>query len=467
MEEIGSAKIKVFGVGGGGCNAVNQMVRAGITTAEFVAINTDRQALLASEAPVKLPIGINTTQGLGAGADPERGEKAALESREEIDELLKNVNMLFITAGMGGGTGTGAAPVIASLAKNKNILTVAVVTTPFKFEGKKRMLNALGGIEKLRKQVDTLLIIPNEKLNDILPADVPIMRAFQEADEVLRQAVQSISDLIMRDSIVNLDFADVNAVMRAKGVAHMGIGEASGADKSIKAMRLAVASPLLESDIQGAKNIIMYFQGGSDLTLNETTTACNLVQSIADPDANIIWGMGIYSGEEYQNKVKITVIATGFPEKPAQAEEEEQSNSRAGASAAERNRPNYDAPVFGRPAGQNAAPYQGNGGYSDNAQSYRNGGGYSAGYGSQSPYQQASPHPARPGWYEPRYNDNYGGAGAGYGGNAGGEYGRNYTNPPSGFAPGQSAPGQEQPQEKRNVPKFLERLRRGRIDDNK
>ena len=190
-------------------------------------VNTDRQALLASEAPVKLPIGINTTQGLGAGADPERGEKAALESREEIDELLKNVNMLFITAGMGGGTGTGAAPVIASLAKNKNILTVAVVTTPFKFEGKKRMLNALGGIEKLRKQVDTLLIIPNEKLNDILPADVPIMRAFQEADEVLRQAVQSISDLIMRDSIVNLDFADVNAVMRAKGVAHMGIGEAS------------------------------------------------------------------------------------------------------------------------------------------------------------------------------------------------------------------------------------------------
>ena len=289
----GAAKIKVLGVGGGGCNAVNQMVRAGIKSAEFVAVNTDKQALMASLAPTKLQIGANLTQGLGAGARPEKGEKAAMESREEIEDELKNVDMLFITAGMGGGTGTGAAPVIASLAKNKNILTVAVVTTPFKFEGKKRMINAIEGLEKLKKNVDTLLVIPNEKLNDVLPADTPILKAFMEADEVLRQAVQSISDLIATPSYVNLDFADVSTVMRDQGIAHMGIGEGSGPDKAIKAIRLAVASPLLETNIEGAKNVIINFQGGSDMTLSEMNYACELVQSIADPDANIIWGAGL------------------------------------------------------------------------------------------------------------------------------------------------------------------------------
>lgn len=455
-QEIGVAKIKVFGVGGGGCNAVNQMVEAGITTAEFVAINTDKQALLASKAPVKLPIGQNTTQGLGAGANPEKGEKAALESREDIENLLKNVNMLFITAGMGGGTGTGAAPVIASIAKNKNILTVAVVTTPFKFEGKKRMMNALTGIEKLRKNVDTLLVIPNEKLNDVLSPDATIMQAFEEADEVLRQAVQSISDLIMKDSIINLDFADVNAVMRDQGVAHMGIGEASGPDKSIKAMRLAVASPLLESDIQGAKNIIMYFQGGTDLTLSETNTACNLVQSIADPEAKIIWGMGINSGEEYLNKVKITIIATGFPEKTIR--EREEAITRQGTpqqpAAEQRERPNYSAPDFSGMGRQDASrqgrPNYGTGQNNPSA-------GYSSGY-AQPTYPQPS-HPAqqtRQSGYEQPRNDGYG------------EYPPRY-NPPSGFAPRQpSAPQQPEqpPQEKRNMPKFLERLRRGRLDDN-
>ena len=447
-QDIGSAKIKVFGVGGGGCNAVNQMVRAGINTAEFVAINTDKQALLSSEAPVKLAIGMNTTKGLGAGANPEKGKNAALESRDEIEGLLKDVNMLFITAGMGGGTGTGAAPVIASIAKSNKILTVAVVTTPFKCEGKKRMMNALEGIENLRDNVDTLLVIPNEKLNDVLPADVSIMRAFQEADEVLRQAVQSISDLIMRDSLINLDFADVYAVLHDKGVAHMGIGEASGPDKSLKAMRLAVSSPLLESDIQGAKNIIMYFQGGSDLTLSETNNASTLVQSIADPDANIIWGMGIYEGEEYKNKVKITIIATGFPDKESAQNANGQGQD---ANTEHRARPDFNTPDFSGTRRQGGAGYPG-------AQPYPQSGAH-GGYPNPQPYPGQAPVTPVQGGYEPRYND--GGYGANTGTGAG--YRSGYSEPPSGFAPGRaSAPQQPQPQEqeqvKRNIPKFLQRF---------
>ncbi len=485
----GAAKIKVLGVGGGGCNAVNQMVRAGIKSAEFVAVNTDKQALMASLAPTKLQIGANLTQGLGAGARPEKGEKAAMESREEIEDELKNVDMLFITAGMGGGTGTGAAPVIASLAKNKNILTVAVVTTPFKFEGKKRMINAIEGLEKLKKNVDTLLVIPNEKLNDVLPADTPILKAFMEADEVLRQAVQSISDLIATPSYVNLDFADVSTVMRDQGIAHMGIGEGSGPDKAIKAIRLAVASPLLETNIEGAKNVIINFQGGSDMTLSEMNYACELVQSIADPDANIIWGAGL--DETQKNKVQVTVIATGFNDLPHESDgtssydsvvgrmdDYERENGKGGrereqgsrTSARQEARPS-SAPDFKTPDFSNirrtetardgyssqgrSADYGRDGGTVRDSSSY----GRENGYSGYQPGRTASRQPSD-------YDNRYTGGSERYDN----RYREGYNNyPPSGFAPRQNA-GTQQPEreqtDRRPMPKFLERLRRSRNDDN-
>ena len=306
----GTAKIKVIGAGGGGCNAVNRMIKAEIKSAEFVAVNTDKQALMTSLAQSKIQIGQKLTLGLGAGADPNVGAKAAEESREELRKELQGVDLLFITAGMGGGTGTGAAPVIASIAKEMNILTIAVVTTPFGFEGKRRMSNALQGLEKLKDYVDTLLVIPNQKLTQIMPKGTPVVKAFLEADEVLRKSVQSISDLIVIPSLINLDFADVKSVMSNKGVAHMGIGEGTGSDKAIKAMRAAVASPLLDTNIEGAKNIIINITGGHDLALDEVEYACGLVREIADPDANIIFGAGLE--EEFANKVRATIIATGF-----------------------------------------------------------------------------------------------------------------------------------------------------------
>ncbi|MDE6550178.1 MAG: cell division protein FtsZ [Clostridia bacterium] len=306
----GTAKIKVIGAGGGGCNAVNRMIKAEIKSADFVAVNTDKQALMTSLAQSKIQIGQKLTLGLGAGADPNVGAKAAEESREELRKELQGVDLLFITAGMGGGTGTGAAPVIASIAKEMNILTIAVVTTPFGFEGKRRMSNALQGLEKLKDYVDTLLVIPNQKLTQIMPKGTPVVKAFLEADEVLRKSVQSISDLIVIPSLINLDFADVKSVMSNKGVAHMGIGEGTGSDKAIKAMRAAVASPLLDTNIEGAKNIIINITGGHDLALDEVEYACGLVREIADPDANIIFGAGLE--EEFANKVRATIIATGF-----------------------------------------------------------------------------------------------------------------------------------------------------------
>ena len=344
-EEItGAAKIKVFGVGGGGCNAVNQMIRSGIKSAEFVAVNTDRQALYTSLAERKLQIGEVATRGLGAGAKPEKGTEAALESKKDIENELKDVDMLFITAGMGGGTGTGAAPVIASIAKEHKILTVAVVTTPFKFEGKRRMMNAMEGLHKLKKNVDTLLVIPNEKLNDIMPKGTSVINAFMEADEVLRQAVQSISDLIVKPSYVNLDFADVKTVMEGKGLAHMGIGAASGQEKAVKAMRIAVSSPLLETNIEGAKNVILNFQGGTDMTLDEMTYACELVESIADPDANIIWGADM--NQSMEGKVEVTIIATGFN---IEEEEEEQPEGARALPIAVPPRPDTKCPGLTRP----------------------------------------------------------------------------------------------------------------------
>ena len=259
--------IKVVGVGGGGNNAVNRMVNAGISSAEFVAVNTDKQALLMSKAKHRIQIGEKLTRGLGAGADPEVGSKAAEESKEIIQQMLEGTDLCFITAGMGGGTGTGAAPVIASIAKQLGILTIAVVTKPFSFEGRRRMENAEKGIKELKSSVDTLVVIPNDKLLKIVPKGTPIVEAFRTADDVLRQGIQGISDLIVTPSLINLDFADVKTTIKNKGLAHMGLGKGKGENRTIEAVRQAVSSPLLETTIEGATGIILNIKGGLDLTL--------------------------------------------------------------------------------------------------------------------------------------------------------------------------------------------------------
>ncbi|MBP5651253.1 MAG: cell division protein FtsZ [Clostridia bacterium] len=302
--------IKVIGVGGGGNNAVNRMVNAGITSAEFVAVNTDKQALLMSRAKHRIQIGEKLTRGLGAGADPDIGFKAAEESREMLKDILEGTDLVFITAGMGGGTGTGAAPVIAGIAKEMGILTIAVVTKPFSFEGKRRMENAEHGVKDLKSCVDTLVVIPNEKLLKIVPKGTPIVEAFRTADDVLRQGIQGISDLIVTPSLINLDFADVKTIMKNKGLAHMGLGRGKGENRTIEAVRQAVSSPLLETTIEGATGIILNIKGGLDLTLEEVYNSAELVKEVVDPSCNIIFGSGI--DENMQDEVEITVIATGF-----------------------------------------------------------------------------------------------------------------------------------------------------------
>ena len=303
-------KIKVIGVGGGGNNAVNRMIYAGITSASFVAINTDKQALLMSKAESRLQIGEQLTRGLGAGADPEVGRKAAEESKELIQEILKDTDLVFVTAGMGGGTGTGAAPVVANIAKEMGILTIAVVTKPFRFEGKKRMENAENGIKELKNVVDTLVVIPNDKLLTIVPKNTPIIDAFKTADDVLRQGIQGISDLIVTSSLINLDFADVKAIMKNKGLAHMGLGRGKGENRTIEAVRQAVSSPLLETTIEGATGIILNIKGSPNLTLDEVYESADLVKEVVDPSCNIIFGSGI--DPKMDDEVEITVIATGF-----------------------------------------------------------------------------------------------------------------------------------------------------------
>ena len=302
-------KILVVGVGGGGNNAVNRMIAANIKSAKFVAVNTDKQALMMSNASQQIQIGEKLTRGLGAGADPEVGRKAAEESRAEIAEKLKDTDLVFITAGMGGGTGTGAAPVIASIAKEMGILTIAVVTKPFSFEGMTRMQNAELGIKNLSKCVDTLMVIPNDRLLQIVPK-APVVEAFKYADDVLRQGIQGISDLIATPSLINLDFADVRTVMRNRGLAHMGIGEGKGDNRALDAVRQAVASPLLETTIEGAKAVIINITGGFDLTMSEIDESVKLVKEVIDPSANTIFGATI--DENYNDKIMITVIATGF-----------------------------------------------------------------------------------------------------------------------------------------------------------
>lgn len=302
--------IKVIGVGGGGGNAVNRMVESGLSGVEFVAMNTDQQALLNSKATQKVQLGAKLTKGRGAGADPEIGQRAAEESKDEIANALKGSQMVFITAGMGGGTGTGAAPVVAEVAHDLGILTVGIVTKPFSFEGKRRMDQATAGIERLKEHVDALLVIPNERLRSISQEKITLANAFAKADEVLLQAVQSISDLINIPGIINLDFADVTSIMKDAGYAHMGLGAASGPNKAEEAARMAIASPLLETSINGARGVIVNFLVPPDVDLEDITNASQMIHDAAHPDVNLIWGVAF--DEKLEDEIKIVVIATNF-----------------------------------------------------------------------------------------------------------------------------------------------------------
>lgn len=304
------AQIKVVGVGGAGNNAVNRMIESGLRGVEFIAMNTDKQALMLSKANQKIQIGEKITKGLGAGANPEYGNKAAEESREEIAQNIKGADLVFVTAGMGGGTGTGAAPVVADVAHELGILTIGVVTKPFSFEGRPRMKNAEKGIKELENKVDTLVVIPNDRLLSTVGKGTSLIEAFRVADDVLRQGIQGISDLISQPSLINLDFADVRATMKEKGMAHMGIGFANGENRAVEAARQAISSPLLETTIDGAKAVLINITGDASLGLMEIEEAASLVAKSVDPEANIIFGAGI--DDEMQDQVRITVIATGF-----------------------------------------------------------------------------------------------------------------------------------------------------------
>ena len=306
------AYIKVIGIGGGGGNAVNTMIASGLQGVEFITANTDLQALEATQADMRLQLGANLTRGLGAGAKPEIGRKAAQEDREAIMKALEGADMVFITAGMGGGTGTGAAPIIASMAREKNVLTVAVVTKPFMFEGRQRMRQAEAGIHELRDHVDTLIVIPNQRLLEVVDKRTPLREAFQVADDVLRQAVQSISDLILVPGLVNLDFADVRTIMRGQGKAIMGTGVAQGESRAVVAAQRAIESPLLEASVHGAQGVLINITGGSDMSLYEVHEASSAVQMAAHPDAEIIFGAVI--DEQMRDAIRVTVIATGFAE---------------------------------------------------------------------------------------------------------------------------------------------------------
>ena len=302
--------IKVIGIGGGGNNAINRMIASKLQGVEFISINTDKQQLVNAASEVVLPVGERITRGQGCGANPEKGKKAVEENRDDIIKLIQDADMVFITAGMGGGTGTGGAPVVAEIARELGILTVGVVTKPFKFEGKRRMDQAELGIETLRNTVDSLVVIPNERLKYVTDQKITFLNAFDIADDVLRQAVQSISDLIKMQGLVNLDFADVSAIMRDAGYAHMGVGKASGKDKANDAAKMAIQSPLLETSINGAKRILINFIGSVDIALDEVETAASIVEEAAHPEANIIFGAAI--DDTLDDEIKVTIIATGF-----------------------------------------------------------------------------------------------------------------------------------------------------------
>ena len=314
VDQPSFASIKVVGCGGGGTNAVNRMVEAGLQGVQFIAVNTDKQALALSQADVKIQIGEKLTKGLGAGAVPDVGRRAAEESREEIAQAIKGADLVFVTAGMGGGTGTGAAPIVAEIARESNCLTIAVVTKPFAFEGKQRMKNAEVGINELKQSVDTLVVIPNDRLLQVVSKGTTMLEAFRIADDVLRQGIQGISDLIAVPAMINLDFADVKTIMESGGMAHMGIGVGKGETRLVDAANKAISSPLLETKIDGARAVLINVTGGSDMSIMEINEAANLVMESADSDANIIFGAGI--DETLNDEVRITVIATGFGKTP-------------------------------------------------------------------------------------------------------------------------------------------------------
>lgn len=350
MEQF--AHIKVIGVGGGGNNAINRMIESGVKGVDFIALNTDRQALHSSKAEIKLQIGEKLTKGLGAGANPEIGMKAAEESKNEIAETIKGADMIFITAGMGGGTGTGATPIVADIARELGILTVGVVTKPFTFEGKKRMVHAEVGIEDLKGKVDTLVTIPNDRLLKVAEKRTTMIEAFLMADDVLKQGIQGISDLIAVPALINLDFADVKTIMKDQGIAHMGIGRATGENRSQDAARQAIQSPLLETSIEGAKAVLLNITGGEDLGIFEVNEAADLIRQSVDQDANIIFGAGI--DETLKDELKITVIATGFGEiKPgrifdgnANSTAEDRQKSRKEVASTQYDLEDLDIPTF-------------------------------------------------------------------------------------------------------------------------
>ncbi|WP_217557871.1 cell division protein FtsZ [Paenibacillus sp. GbtcB18] len=326
MEQL--AQIKVIGVGGGGSNAVNRMIENGVQGVEFITVNTDAQALHLAKSEHKLQIGDKLTRGLGAGANPDVGKKAAEESRDLIMNTLKGADMVFVTAGMGGGTGTGAAPVIAEIAKECGALTVGVVTRPFTFEGRKRAAQAEQGIAALKEKVDTLIVIPNDRLLEIVDKKTPMLEAFREADNVLRQGVQGISDLIAVPGLINLDFADVKTIMTERGSALMGIGIATGENRAAEAAKKAIMSPLLETSIEGARGVLMNITGGTNLSLYEVNEAADIVASASDIEVNMIFGAVI--NENLKEEIMVTVIATGFQDKPQQQQPPQPNNRRQG-----------------------------------------------------------------------------------------------------------------------------------------
>ena len=323
--------IKVIGVGGGGSNVVNRMVKSGVNGVEFIAVNTDKQALAVSSANQKIQIGEKLTEGQGAGSNPEIGRQSAEESRTQISKALEGTDMVFITAGMGGGTGTGAAPILADLSKEMDILTVGVVTKPFSFEGRRRMQQAEMGIENLRTKVDSLVIIPNDRLKFVTEQKITLANAFEVADDVLQQAVLAISNLIKNTGFINLDFADVSAVMKDAGMAHMGVGRASGKNKAEEAARRAVSSPLLETSINGARGVLVNVTGSTDIGLEEVEIATNLVQEAADPNALFIFGATF--DESLEDEVVVTVIATGFDEKIMNAKSTDNAAPKGGRAS--------------------------------------------------------------------------------------------------------------------------------------
>ena len=338
------AKIKVVGVGGAGNNAVNRMIDSGVKGVEFIVANTDLQVLNGSKASIKVQLGEKLTDGLGAGANPEIGREAALESKEQIKSVLDNADMVFITCGLGGGTGTGAAPVIAEIAKDLGALTVAIVTKPFSFEGKKRMEHALKGLDELKKNVDTMIVIPNDRLRDIIEKSTPMLDAFKEVDNVLRRGVQSISDLIAVTGLINLDFADVRVVMQNSGNALIGIGIGSGENRAMEAAKQAVSSPLLEASIDGATNAIVNVTGGSNLTLFEVEDAVEVIRAAAKTDINTIFGAVI--NENLKDEIIVTIIATGFEETKKQISQNQNIQSNEMLSSSPEEKTAIDIPPF-------------------------------------------------------------------------------------------------------------------------